>query len=253
MCARTQTHTSTSTHTMQNTAVSQQGDALTVQLLYWQTDKDPGKLNADKVLQCYDAMKPEIGNKSYMDRGRGMAGGWRVGGFSGASVAPAVTPKMCQRQQTLNTAQPLLFPPPPVVDHVAAAPPTTTIKLTLVPTRRAHWSGIDKSFRIGPALLFAGIKGNQQDGLNLTPTNAESWHFNHCSSQSNRRPSWRRGWKPSSSLVGGGIKKKDKIIRITFEGYGWKKRRWIKKKKKNRSGKNNLHRKIVWSSVQAAT
>lgn len=28
---------------------------------------NPSELNADKVLQRYDAMKPEIGNKSYMD------------------------------------------------------------------------------------------------------------------------------------------------------------------------------------------
>lgn len=41
---------------------------------------DPGELNADKVPRRYDGMKPEIGNKSYMDGRTGGTGGKEGGG-----------------------------------------------------------------------------------------------------------------------------------------------------------------------------
>lgn len=174
----------------------------------------------------------------------GGAGG--VGGparFSGASVAPAVTPKMCQRQQTLNTAlaAPLLLPPPPVVDHVAQSTPPTHPRPHKTCALIWHWQIISHQ----PSAALCGIKGNQPDGLNLTPTKAESWRFNHSSSLSNRRPSWGWGWKLSSVTVKN-KNKKDKINGITFEGCGWKKRRWIKKKLKHEkqfSSENSLNQR----------
>lgn len=91
---------------------------------------DPGELNADKVPRRYDGMKPENGNKSYMDgRTRGPAR------FSGAAVAPAVTPKMCQRQQTLNTVPGCAAAPPAAACRGSCSRPPLTPP---VGPRRAH-------------------------------------------------------------------------------------------------------------------